>query len=356
MRLCSRYISKKITTNLIISLSILVGLIWFSRAIGFIKFVTENGVKLNDFLNLFLLILPWILLFIIPISLLSSILITFNQLITNNELTILKNSGLQKLQISRPTFKIAIISTLICYVISFYIMPYATREMNKMKNIISANYSTISFTPKTFENLSDLTVYIKNRDQDNNLYGILIYDKRPEEYSLSITAAKGYISTEENSALLYLEKGTIQKFHHKEIRSEILNFDNYTFNLSDNSNERKSKKIKPKELNFFQLLAIDEKNTQFDQSEIKTEIHKRLTYPLLSINLAIISLAFILRGNFNRRGNAKNIILAIFVSATYVGIISSLYSLTESSSEIILVTYLTMILFFMIHLKMLKKN
>ncbi len=235
-------------------------------------------------------------------------------------------------------------------------MPYATSKMNKMKNIIRANYATISFTPKTFENLSDLTVYIKDRDQDDNLYGILIYDKRPEQYSLSITAAKGYISSEENSALLYLEKGTIQKFHHKEIKSEILNFDNYTFNLSDNSNEKKSNKIKPKELNFFQLIAIDAENAKIDKNELEAEIHKRLAYPLLPINLAIIALAFILRGNFNRRGNSKNIILAIFVSAIYVGIIFSINSLMKRSSDLYLALYLVIILFFMIHLKMLKKN
>jgi len=236
-------------------------------------------------------------------------------------------------------------------------MPYANRELRDMRRYLSTNYASLSFTPKTFENLNNLTIYVKDRDQNNNLYGILIYDKRPEKYSLTITASKGHISAESSSALLYMENGTIQKFNHIEIKSEIINFDNYVFNLSDNTKQNEVKVIKTRERDFFELLSFD-KDLEYGVTpeEIRTEIHQRLTYPLFSVNLCMIGLAFILRGDFNRRGNTKNIMSAIIASASFIGIITMIYSFIENAPQFIPALYMVMALFFIINLKMLKKN
>jgi lipopolysaccharide export system permease protein len=278
-------------------------------------------------------------------------------MIVDNEVTILKNCGLNKIQICRPTFKIAIFCSLFCYLISFYLMPYANKELRNAKRYLTSNYASLSFTPKTFENLNNLTIYIKDRDSDNNLVGILIHDKRPIKYSLTITAEKGYISAENNSALLYMENGTIQRFNHEQVKSEIINFDNYVFNLSDNSSIDDKKILKPRERTINELLSY---NDYFDDGvepeEIRAEIHQRLTYPLLSINLSMIGLAFILRGSFSRRGNTKNIVLAIICSASLVAITTMIYSFIVNAPQFIAALYMVMVLFFIANLRMLKKN
>ncbi len=324
---------------------------------GFIKFVTENGVNLSQFFSLFILILPWILLFIIPVSMLFSVIVTFNKMISANEITILKNSGLNKIQISRPIFKVMALCSIICYIISFYFMPSANRQLRNTMNFLHNNYASLSFTPKTFENLNNLTIYVKNRDEKNNLFGILIHDQRSPKFSVTLTAEKGYIYSEQDSALLYMENGTIQRFKRLEKKSEIINFDNYIFSLSDNSKKPKTRSLKPRELTFFELLGYQEGiSDDIDYSEIRAEIHQRIAYPLLSINLAMIGIAFILRGNFSRHGNAKNIILAIITSAIFLGIIMMLISFIAKAPQFIPALYLAIILFIIINIRMLKKN
>ena len=98
---------------------ILIILIWFSRAIPFINFVTENGIKILDFIYLFVLILPWILIYLLPISFFIAILLSLNKLLQNNEITILKNCGLSNLKIAQPIIFFGLILTLFTYFLSF---------------------------------------------------------------------------------------------------------------------------------------------------------------------------------------------------------------------------------------------
>lgn len=356
MNLYSRYIFKKTLTGFAGIISIFVFLIWFSRAISFVRYVTENGVGLSKFFYLFVLILPWLLLIIVPISLFAAILLVYNRLISNNEITILKNSGLTKLAICRPVVGLTLLSSLFCFLLSFYLMPYSNKELRLSRSDFKNNYSNLSFNPQTFETLNELTIYAKDRDSKNNLFGILLHDERTSEYSITITARTGNIVTENNSALLYMEDGTIQKFNHQDNKSEILSFDNYVFNLTETKKSEDNMRWKSKERYLSELLNPNDDSEARDLEKYRTEIHQRYTYPLLPIVFAIIALACILRGQFSRRGNFSNLVLAIFLAISFLAITFLIYNLIESSPKLTPILYLNFLIFFMVGLIMLTAN
>lgn len=327
------------------------------------KYVTENGVKLSQFFYLFFLILPWMLLFIVPVSLFVAILVVYNRLIYSNEITILKNSGLTKMAICRPIVKLTIACTLFCYLVSFYLMPYANKQLRLSRTDLKNNYSVISINPQTFETFNNLTIYAKERDKNNNLFGIILHDekkdkKKKSKSSVTITARKGNIVTESNSALLYMEDGTIQKLDYETNKSEILNFDNYVFNLTETQKNSDKNRWKARERYLHELLNPDpEEEPDFnDLEKYRTEIHQRLTYPLLSIIFSILALAFILRGSFSRHGNILNIVFAASTSVTFLILVMISYSLIESTPQMTPFLYLLFILFFLIGIKMLTEN
>jgi lipopolysaccharide export system permease protein len=346
LKLFSRYIFNKTLIGFTGSISILISLIWFSRAIGFVKYVTENGIAIDQFFYLFVLILPWLLLFIIPISLMVSILVVYNRLITSNEMAILKNAGLTKFSLSKPAVYLTICCTIICFAISFYFMPYANKKLRLSRNDLRNNYTNLSINPQTFESMKSMTMYVKNRNEDNNLFGILLHDERNSEYSTTITAETGHIITQDNSALLYMENGTVQKFNYDDQRSEILHFDNYVFNLTEGEENVDKFAWKSKERYLSELINYEEDTPDYDIARFRTEIHQRFTYPLLPIVFAIISLACIMRGSFSRRGNSSNIILAATISTTFLFLTIGLYDLIESSPKFTPLLYLNFLLFF----------
>ncbi len=347
------YLLKKISTSFLAILTVLVLLIWFSRAIGFVKYVVENGVELSHFFLLFVLILPWLLLVIIPVSFLVAILAILNRLLLTNEITIFKNSGLTKLQISAPIFQIAALLSTICCLISFYLMPYANRELKISRNDIRKNYANLSFTPKTFENLKGLTIYAQERNKANELSGILLHDKRDKNESATITAKRGKIISEENNAFLYMENGTLQRLDYKTLKSDILYFDSYVFSLNENRLHDFEPEWRPSELYISQLLDYDEKLERSQIQKYKVEFHKRIIYPLFPLVLALIGASSMLYGSFKRSGNSSNILRAIAMSGSFMILSIASYNLIESSDKYIFLPYLCCLIFSAISLKML---
>lgn len=357
MKLYKKYIFYKTITAFLALLSLLVILIWFSRTIAFVRYITENGVELQQFSLLFVLILPWLLLFIIPISFFASVILIYNRLLLNNEITILKNAGLTKFAISKPAISIGIFLTLCCFLISFFFMPMANKRLRLARTNFENNYSNLSFTKGTFEALKSLTIYVKDKNEQNQLFGILLHDARSLEYSITITAKRGNLKSEGGSLLLYMQDGTVQRFNYKDNKEEILSFDDYVFNLSDNTKKDDlQKRWKAKERYLNELMNPTDNSTAADILQYKIELQQRITYPLMSLVLTMIGLAFILRGDLNRRGNGVNIAVAIIVGISFLGITIMIYRLLESSLALLPLLYLHFIFFFCGALYMLKVN
>jgi lipopolysaccharide export system permease protein len=352
MKIYRRYILNKVIVGFLGFATIWVSLIWFSRAIGFVRYITENGIELSKFFYLFVLILPWLLLFIIPVSLFAAILIIYNRLISTNEITILKNSGLTNYQISKPITSFVILISLICYLIAFFLMPFANRQLRIIRSDLKNNYANLAFNPKTFETFKNLTIYAKEKNEDNKLFGILLHDEKSNQYSMTITAKNGIITSNGNASLLYMEDGTVQKYNRAEGKTEILNFDSYVFNLTEGNTDSKKWSWKQKERYLNELLFPDDEVSEADVAGFRSEINQRFTYPLLPIVFAMIAVAFILRGSFRRGGNFSNIVAAILVATTFLTLTIMSYRLIEMSANYVIALYLNFIIFFAGSLKL----
>jgi len=228
-------------------------------------------------------------------------------------------------------------------------MPYANKKLRLERLNFENNYSSIAFSEGVFESLKSLTIYVKNKNENNQLFGILLHDERNPQYSMTITAERGNISTEHNSLLLYMQKGTIQRFNRLEKKSEILNFDDYVFNLTENQDlHKKVIRWKPKERFLKELLYPEDGVVALDISKYRAEIQQRLTYPLMSMILAILALSAMLHGSFNRRGNYSNILFATILAILFLTSTISIYRLIETKFYLTLLLYLNFILFFAI--------
>ncbi|MDA9231269.1 LptF/LptG family permease [Rickettsiales bacterium] len=356
MLIYKRYLLNKITSYFLMVVTVLTCLIWFTRAISFIKYITEKGISISSFLHLFILILPWLALLIIPISLFIAIISSYNKMIASNEITILKNSGLDKIKITKPALTIATLLCMFCYIISLYLMPMSNKLLRESRNNFQHNYANIMISPGIFESLNNITIYAKERN-GNNLSGILLYDNYSKENSLTLTAESGKLLYNNGEILMLLDKGSLQKFNFKERNSEILNFDNYVVNLSQNKNINNKHKWKASERYIDELTNIDK--TKFSKKELarfRVEIHQRFTYPLFSIILALIACSYALRGEFNRKGSPKNNIYSVITACCFIAITMASYDLMEKSAKYNILLYVNLIFFTIWPLYFLKNN
>ena len=325
---------------------VLIVLIWFSRAIPFMSFITENGIEIGDFLYLFVLILPWILIYLLPISFFIATLFSLNKLTHNNEITILKNCGLSNLKIAQSIIFFGLILTLFSYFLSFYLMPFANKQLRISRYNIENNYTNISFVPQTFESLNQITIYTKNRDSKNNLYGILINDQRQKDFSITLTSEFGNLIVENESVFLKLKNGTLQRFNLESQKSEILKFDQYIFNLNDQNHESFNYKWKPNERSINELIYSKDYLSPKEIEKINAEIHKRINDPLISLVFSLIICSSILGVNKSRKGNFVNSFLTLLYCLIYnISLIFS-YRLIDKSNSLFFLSYLINFSFF----------
>jgi Predicted permeases len=84
----------------------------------------------------------------------------------------------------------------------------------------------------------------------------------------------------------------VQKFNYHDSKSEILNFDNYVFNLNENQKGSTSIRWKPKERYLDELINPQDDYEDSDLKKYRAELHERFTYPLLPLTFSMIAAAF----------------------------------------------------------------
>ena len=359
MKLYNIYLGRKVIYYFLVTFLTLILLIWSAKAMTFVEFITDKGIGIGNFLYLFILILPWLATIIIPISLFMAVLVSCNQMISHNEIVIFRNAGLDNIKLAKPIITAAVLCCIICYYVSFFLTPFANKQLRHNRTNFKNNYSNLMISPGIFETINRLTIYVQNKDNNDQLFGILIYDERNPEYSTVITAQSGVLKQEEqnnNPLLLYLTQGTVERFYQQNQKLDILHFDSYVINLSDNSQSLPNIRWKANERYISELIHPDEDSSPQDLDNYYVELHQRITYPLLSLALALIVISTILSAKFSRYGNLMHSLKAVLLVVIFIGLFMAGVNLIEYSRKFTSVPYLTLLSFIILSFYRLKYN
>lgn len=364
MKEYSKYIFKKILTPTLLTISTITLLIWLIQIIKFIPYVTEKGLELTVFLKMVIFVIPSLLLIIIPISIFTSSIFMYNKLIFENELVVLKGAGLSKISLFKPLFRLSLIFTLVCYILSLYLIPFAEHSYTDIKNYAKKNYITLLLSEGEFNHIpsENITLYTKE-NKNGILKEILLYNNQNSEKPSIITAESGVLveSRESNDESIYLQmkNGNVTNFLEStdtDKADSTLYFQDYTINLSDYYEvDIKANNYKIVAVSTMDLIKGIETNIQ-DSSKYKTELHKRLTMPLLPLILSILGIGGLLYGDFNRRGNAKNIRFTLIAGGLYLGSMIYMQNSIEAKPERINTLYIYIVLTFVICVFLLINN
>ena len=148
--------------------------IWLTQSLRFVELIVNRGLSLHSYLYLTLLLLPSFLSLMLPVSLFTAVLFTYNKLITDSELIVLRAAGLGPFQLARPALLLASIVVLMGYVLSLYLLPWSYRQFKDLEFNVRTDYSAVLLKEGAFNNISaGITVYIRSREPDGELQGIL---------------------------------------------------------------------------------------------------------------------------------------------------------------------------------------
>ena len=324
-----RYVIRQIVAAMIIVVVSLTCVIWLSQSLRFIDMIVNRGLPLATFIYFTILLMPTWLSLVLPIACFASTMFVYSRMASDRELVVLTASGLGPMGLARPAIIVSILVTLLGYLLSLYLIPVSYRGFKELQFQIRHNYTNVLLREGVFNSMGDdVTVFIRARQPDGELAGIIVQDDRDEKESVTLLAERGALILDGNAPKVLMVNGNRQARNTTTGRINILYFERYTVDLGGIGDAVQRTARDQNELFVDELLNPTEQITQpRNFLKYKAEGHSRLVTPLLGIALPLIGLVIILKGEFSRRGQSKRLILAILlVGLVQAAVLGSKYA------------------------------
>lgn len=277
--------------------------------------------------------MPSLLAVVLPVSMFCAVCYTYHKLMSDSELLVLENAGISKQSLAKPAIIMAAGACAIGFLLSLILMPASFREFKDMQFFIRNNYASVLLQEGVFNSPTPyLTVYVRKREKNGILKGIMVHDGTKPEHPVTMMAQQGYMLNSEAGPQIVLEQGNRQEVDSKTQQLSLLYFDKYAVNLNMFSKQEDKREREAQEQFMPELFASADAARQPIKGKLLAEAHQRLTWPLYNIVLPLLALGVMLPGDFNRRGHWKKIIKATIFTFITVAIALALSNLTAQYS------------------------
>lgn len=159
--------------------------------------------------------LSWMVVLVVPMATLVATLMAFGNMSQNNEVTIMKSSGISLYKMMIPPFFASVVLAILLYQFNNQVLPDANHQAKILMGDISRTKPTLSLEPGIFsQEVSNYAILVRGIDQKTNyLYQITLYDySNPTKINV-VTADKGkiFFSKDQTKLIMDLYDGEIHE-------------------------------------------------------------------------------------------------------------------------------------------------
>jgi len=284
MKVIHRSILKELLFTFFLSLAFLNFILMIEKLLRLSRLLSGIGVKMSDMVKITFYLQPQLLLLTIPMALLLSTLLTYGRLCLDNELTILRASGMNFTGISKPVVILGTLCFLLNIAVSIYIGPKSSiRLRDEIINVITSRLP-LAIEAGTFNtSFKNIVIMIKEKPSKDMFREIFIYDGRNENEPRVLTAKEGKVyMTGGFKTALYLKDGYIHIAKGNSTTELFFEKYNMILRLESVHLSKKNAEFTPLE-----LVRGIRKNSH-RSSSLLLEFHRRLSLPLLCIILIFL--------------------------------------------------------------------
>ena len=319
MKLIRSYVIRECIFPFFLALAALTCIFLLGNLIQLTNLVINKGVPLPTIGQVFLLYVPMLLGYTLPIACLVGIILGFSRLSTDNEILAMRATGMHLGRLLLPLFVIGVIISMFCIILNERIIPHAHFEQHKMVKNLGTSNPTALIEAGAFIDSFDGQILFIHKIEDTRMQNVTIYQPQPDGPTRIIFAKRGEFAPipGKDQIQLKLENGTMDKRDADNPDNFYkLNFDEYFMTLDFSKNKKEVTK-KPMSMTLKELSNEIERLEQVfvDTSRYEAEYHRKITWSFAS--LAFIMLGFPMAVITHKREKSANIILAIVCGALY---------------------------------------
>jgi len=322
-KIINRYIFREIAFPFFIILFVLTFVLLMGKILQIMDLMVNKGISILDILHLILLIMPSFLLFTIPIALLVSILVAMGRFSADNEITVLKASGVSLIQIYYPVAVASLLTFVCTIIIGYFLVPQSNFATKKLLFELASQNASVAIKEKVFNSdFKDLLLYAdKIPASGEYMEGVIISDKRIMGEQNTVMAQKAFMVSDPKLMIvkLRLENGSIHTVSADLKNYRKVDFKIYDINLDLSTtlatftNEHKSST----EMTMTELLERIKKPGLDDAAvrELTIEVHKKISIPLSCLFFGLLALPLGITSH--RAVKSRGFAIGIIIVAAY---------------------------------------
>ncbi len=285
--------------------------------------VLQKRVPLWDVMVLITYALPMIIAQSAPYATLVGFLMCLGRLATDNEVLIIRASGLGYKIILIPVITLGVLISLGSFFVNDYLLPVGTLKYNDLKKSIVASNPAVELQPNSVKRTNDKTLVIGDVDK-TSVSDILFFDTDEEGNERIIVAEKSDVrKSSESGVIMTMVMNNPEVILFKKGKSkdyDLLHAQSLDLNVFESSVFQRIE-IRPNEMTSYDLhrRIVDLKESQGSQQLINryiTEFNKKFSLPFGSFFFAILSLPLALLFG-KRNGQTIGLIIGIFIAVFY---------------------------------------
>ena len=332
MKSITWYIGRQVFAVVLLAAFVLCFMVWLFRSLDAVDMMINRGLPVTSFLHFASLQLPRFILFVSPMAMFGAAVFTYNKMIMDSELIVLRAAGMSPIALAKPVILVGVLISAICFYMSLYLVPLTYREYKEGEFKIRHDMPKLVLQEGVFASpMEGITVYFRDVGKTGEMEDVFIHDNRNVQEPTTYIAESGrLIETEDGRWMVEMTKGGWQVFRHGVKTDcspaallhapakdcEIPRFESFSIDQANNINinlksEEKRTGRHSREYYIGELINPQTGDDDRLRDVLRAELHSRLSQPLLPLSCALVGIAILLSGSFNRRGQLKLVLAAI---------------------------------------------
>lgn len=204
MRTLHLYILRQILSSLALTVVVFTFVLLLANVLKEIVALLISGLATPGVvLQAIALLIPFVLVFALPLGMLTSTLLVFGRLGSDNELTAAKASGISLAVLAWPIVALSVVLTVLCAWINMDLAPKCRLAYKDLISSVARQSASLGPAEGRFTRLGNHIVYVGRRDGPR-LEDVMLFENKDGQKVRDVRAARGEIIQETNQFRLRL--------------------------------------------------------------------------------------------------------------------------------------------------------
>ncbi len=335
--IADRYIIKEMILPFLISMGFFTFLFLMTEILEITQIVVNYKTSMVSVLLILLYTIPYFHVYVIPMSVMMSVLVTFLRLSADNEIVALNAGGISLYRLVPPVLIFCLAGGLITISMTIYGLPWGKQSLKTLISEVAVANVDIGLKERNFnDSFEGVMLYVSKIDlKSKTLMDIFIEDQRNQDTGSTVVVAprgKLFSDPEQQIFQLRLFDGSINRVNLENRSADTITFDTYDIqlDLKNAISDHDDKTLDEKEMYFNELTDFLNNYPKRDEDyyEALVEYHRKFSLPVTCLTLGILALPLGLQSKTARR--SLGLVLGLIAFLGYYLMLSAGKSYSET--------------------------